>query len=139
MPDIKTKQFAIIGAGIGGLTLASILQKHGLKPIIFERELSPTYRQQGGTLDIHSNTGQLALKEAGLFKKFKALARYEGQDFRLLDKTGKIYMDEISNQEDIHRPEIDRSELRKLLLDSIDTNRIYWGYELLEARQLENN
>ncbi|EGO2513519.1 FAD-dependent oxidoreductase [Enterococcus durans] len=139
MTVIENNQIAIIGAGIGGLTLASIMQKYGLKPLIFEREPSSTYRQQGGTLDIHSNTGQLILKEAGLFEKFQSLARYEGQDFRLLDKTGKIYMNEVSDEEDIHRPEIDRSELRKLLLNSIDTDRIYWRYELLEATQIENN
>ncbi|WP_088053221.1 FAD-dependent oxidoreductase [Virgibacillus dakarensis] len=111
MADSKTEQnVAIIGAGLDGLTLRSILQKHGLEPIVFEREPSATHRQQGGTLDIHSGTGQQALKEAGLFESFQSLARHEGQDFRLLDKTGKIYMDEITNQDDIQRPEIDRGD-----------------------------
>lgn len=138
MTELEGKQVAIIGAGIGGLTLASIMQKHGLNPIIFERDPSATYRQQGGTLDIHSNSGQLALKEAGLFEEFQSSARYEGQDFRLLDKTGKVYMDEIATSEDIHRPEIDRGDLRKLLLSSIDNDKIHWGHELIETKQLKN-
>ncbi|MDR2993408.1 MAG: FAD-dependent monooxygenase, partial [Bacillus cereus] len=120
------KRIAIIGAGPGGLTLARILQQHGLKSVVYERETSPMSRQQGGSLDIHNDTGQEALKEAGLLEKFYESARYEGEDFRLFDKSGKIYLDEEADSTGGNRPEIDRGELRELLLNSVDSECIHW-------------
>ncbi|MBP1964550.1 FAD-dependent oxidoreductase [Paenibacillus aceris] len=134
----KQQRIAIIGAGPGGLTLARILQQHGIKTVIYERETSPASRQQGGSLDIHEDSGQKALREAGLIEQFEALARYEGQDFRLLDKTGKIYMDEVAEPHEGDRPEIDRGTLRELLLHSVDPDCIRWGHELTEAIPLNN-
>lgn len=134
----EQQRIAIIGAGPGGLTLARILQLHGVKTVIYERELSPSIRPQGGSLDIHHDSGQLALREAGLFEQFEALARYEGEDFRLLDHTGKVYMDEIADPDGGLRPEIDRTTLRELLLQSVDADSIHWGHKLVEAVPLDN-
>ncbi|EJQ44543.1 hypothetical protein IEE_02733 [Bacillus cereus BAG5X1-1] len=132
------KRIAIIGAGPGGLTLARILQKHGLKCVVYERETSPWIRQQGGSLDIHHDSGQEALKEAGLLEQFNELARYEGEDFRLFDKNGKIYLDEVADPNGGDRPEIDRGTLRELLLNSVDPECIHWGYNLTKAISVEN-
>lgn len=132
------KRIAIIGAGPGGLTLARILQKHGLKCVVYERETSPWIRQQGGSLDIHHDSGQEALKEAGLLEQFNELARYEGEDFRLCDKNGKIYLDEVADPNCGDRPEIDRGTLRELLLNSVDPQCIHWGYNLTKAIPVEN-
>ena len=55
------KQIAIIGGGLGGLTAARVLQKHGFKPVVFEREPSQESRQQGGTLDLHPESGRICL------------------------------------------------------------------------------
>ncbi|REE68061.1 FAD binding domain-containing protein [Paenibacillus taihuensis] len=130
-------KIAIIGGGPGGLTLALILQKHGLASTIYEREALDANASRGGSLDIHEDSGQWALKEAGLLEQFHALARYEGEDFRLFDKRGTIYMDDVADAEVSvgGRPEIDRGTLCDLLLDALDPgiSAIRYGHKLLEA------
>ncbi|MGY4765362.1 FAD-dependent oxidoreductase [Kribbella sp. CWNU-51] len=119
---------AIIGAGPGGLTLARTLYVHGIDAVVYERDASRAARTQGGMLDLHTDTGQLALREAGLEEQFLAVARREGQDFRLLDHTGTLLLQEDTPDDaPMARPEIDRSDLRDLLLDSLPAGAICWG------------
>ena len=116
---------AILGAGPSGLALARLLTVKNITCIVFEREKSPDAVGQGGCLDIHSDSGQLVLKEGGLFDKFKSLARYDGQASKVVDRDGVVTFEKkYQGQED--RPEIDRKDLRRLLLDSVPSERIRW-------------
>ncbi|WP_336771170.1 FAD-dependent oxidoreductase [Paenibacillus sp. MMO-58] len=136
--DYTKKQIAIIGGGPGGLTLALILQRHGIAATIYERGAQDGNAQRGGSLDIHEDSGQMALKEVGLLEQFQAIARYEGEDFRLFDKTGKIYMDDRAEDgEKGDRPEIDRGVLCDLLLNALQPGTIRYGYKLTEAVAVE--
>ncbi|MGE7879736.1 FAD-dependent oxidoreductase [Peribacillus muralis] len=136
----EQKRIAIIGGGPGGLTLALTLQRKGIQPVIYERELLDMNNQSGGSLDIHEESGQMALREAGLYEKFQEIARYEGEDFRLMDKWGKIFIDEITApNEKGDRPEIDRGALCDLLLNDLDKSCIKYGYKLNKAVSLDNS
>ena len=104
---------AIVGAGPGGLTLARILQRNGIHPSIFERETTVNERSQGGTLDLHHESGLKAMKDAGLMGEFKAHARFDGDATKFKDKTGKVFFDKPSDNvraedDPRRRPEIDR-------------------------------
>ncbi len=121
---------SIIGAGPGGLTCARILQKHGIPVTVYDRDPHPQTRNQGGTLDLHADDGQLALREAGLLDEFFALARPEGQEMRKLDLTGRILEHHVPAEDELFKPEIDRGLLRGLLLDSLEPGTVRWGRTL---------
>lgn len=127
-----TPSIAILGAGPSGLTLGRLLEVAGLAYTIFERDDSAELgRAQGGTLDLHVGTGQFALQEAGLFDKFKLLARFDGSN-RIANYKGEILID-LGADGDNERPEIDRKDLCTLLLDSIPAERIKWGKRVTQV------
>lgn len=123
---------AIAGAGLGGLTLARVLHVNGIDAVVYERESSRGARGQGGMLDIHS--GQRALREAGLIDQFYAIARGAGQDMRLLEPDGTLLLQEDTPEDaPLERPEVDRADLRDLLLDSLPEHAVRWGHAFESA------
>ncbi|MGW7621413.1 FAD-dependent oxidoreductase [Streptomyces antimycoticus] len=123
---------AIVGAGLGGLALARVLHVNGIDAVVYEREASRDARGQGGMLDIHS--GQRALREAGLIDQFHAIARGEGQDMRLLEPDGTLLLQEDTPDDaPLERPEVDRADLRNLLLDSLPEGVVRWGRAFTSA------
>jgi 2-polyprenyl-6-methoxyphenol hydroxylase-like FAD-dependent oxidoreductase len=117
---------AIIGAGLGGLTLARVLHVHGIEAAVFELESGPGARAQGGMLDIHQDSGQVALHAAELFGPFQALIMPGGEAMRVLDAQATVRMEETDDG-DGTRPEVERGQLRDMLLDSLPAGAVRWG------------
>jgi len=127
-------RIAIAGGGLGGLTLARILHRHGIDAVVYEREASRSARPQGGTLDLHPESGQQALAEAGLAGRFQSEARPEGEEHRILDPAGRTLVHHRPQPGSFSgRPEIDRSTLRDLLLDSLPGDAVAWQHRLVAA------
>ncbi|MFD3577448.1 FAD-dependent oxidoreductase [Streptomyces sp. NPDC058644] len=139
-------RIAIIGAGPGGLTCARVLQEHGITATVYDADASRTARDQGGSLDMHPESGQHALRAAGLLDDFLAVARPEGQQMRLVGRDGQILFDAAPPTADPTdgttadategNPEIDRGQLRDLLLDSLKPDTVHWEHKLTRVAPL---
>jgi 2-polyprenyl-6-methoxyphenol hydroxylase-like FAD-dependent oxidoreductase len=125
----------IIGAGLGGLTLARVLHVHGIPVTVYEAEPSPTARTQGGMLDIHDYNGQLALEAAGLTDEFRGLILEGREATRALAPDGTVLLDEPDDGTG-GRPEVQRGELRQALLDSLPADTVRWGHKVSGVRAL---
>jgi 2-polyprenyl-6-methoxyphenol hydroxylase-like FAD-dependent oxidoreductase len=127
-------RIAVVGGGLGGLSLARVLHRHGLPAVVYERDPGSAARSQGGSLDLHPESGQRALAEAGLLEEFWSIARPEGEELRILDPSGTVLVHRTPPAGTrATRPEVDRAALRDLLLSSLPPGTVRWSQTLREA------
>ncbi|GIG68148.1 FAD-dependent oxidoreductase [Phytomonospora endophytica] len=130
---MSTEPITIVGAGLGGLALASVLHRHGLPSRVLDLDASPTAREQGGLLDMHEESGQAALAAAGLSGAFADLVFTGGDATRVIDRHGVTHLEDDG---DGSRPEIERGDLRRILLSSLPPGTVHWGAKVREVRAL---
>ncbi|MEF3114370.1 NAD(P)/FAD-dependent oxidoreductase [Streptomyces chrestomyceticus] len=123
----------IIGAGLGGLLLARVLHVHGIPAVVYEADPSPTARSQGGMLDIHAHSGQFALETAALTEEFRDIVLEGRQAIRLLDRNGTVLFDKTDDGTGTS-PEVQRGDLRQILLDSLPDGTVRWGHKATGVR-----
>ncbi|MBE7203158.1 MAG: FAD-dependent monooxygenase [Parafilimonas terrae] len=121
---------AVVGAGPAGLTLAHLLLKRGFRVAVYERDASREARSQGGSLDLRADGGQRAMDAAGLLDAFRAESREDAKAFRMLDSTGQEMPNEGDDTHEDAGPEIDRGDLRNLLLDGLPADVVHWDHRL---------
>ena len=125
----------IVGAGLGGLTLARVLHVHGIAATVYEAETSPTARAQGGMLDIHDYNGQIALAAAGLTAEFQAIVLRGRESMRVMDPAGTALFDKVDDGTG-DSPEAQRAALRQMLLDSLPAGTVRWDHRVSGTRAL---
>ncbi|KAK7526707.1 uncharacterized protein IWZ02DRAFT_179996 [Phyllosticta citriasiana] len=136
MPPLE---IAIVGCGPVGCMLARLLllqEQSQIHVTVFEAETSLDFRAQGGTLDLHPKEGIAALEAGHLFDQFVKFARYDGEAIRITDKhlNNFISRPPSTNEGDSRgAPEIDRSDLRRILTESVPADVIRWGWRLLRV------
>ena len=124
---LKNKKIAIIGAGPVGMTMARLLQQTGVNVIVYERDKDQQARIWGGTLDLHQSSGQAAMKKAGLLERYFAMAIPMGRT--ITDQNGKVL---LSANPQYDSPEINRNDLRKMLLGSLKEDTVIWDRKLAD-------
>jgi tetracycline resistance monooxygenase len=123
---LNHKKVAIIGAGPVGLTMAILLQQKGVEVNVYERDLNAQTRVWGGTLDLHKESGQKAMKKAGLLDQYYATALPMG--IKIADEQGNIlFTKEITPENQYENPEINRNHLREMLLGSLADDTVIWN------------
>jgi 2-polyprenyl-6-methoxyphenol hydroxylase-like FAD-dependent oxidoreductase len=120
----------ILGGGPGGLALALILKRHGVDCVVYEADVSASARHQGGMLNINEDTGQKAIKLAGLYDKFQARVLTGADGVRLRGRDGRLLLDQVG---DGSRPEIDRGSLRALFLDALAPDVVRWNMRAMHV------
>ncbi|GCD44385.1 FAD-dependent oxidoreductase [Streptomyces paromomycinus] len=126
----------IIGAGLGGLVLARVLHVHGIPSVVYEADPSPTARPQGGMLDIHARSGQFALGAAALTEEFRGIVLEGRQAIRLLDRNGTVLFSKADDGTGTS-PEVQRGDLRRILLDALPDGTVRWGHKATGVRTLD--
>lgn len=122
---LKNKKIAIIGAGPVGLTMAKLLQQNGIDVTVYERDKDSKTRISGSTLDLHKGSGQDALKKAGLLETYFAKAKPMGRT--IANEQGEVlFSKKPTAQNQYDNPEINRNDLRQLLLDSLKSDTVVW-------------
>lgn len=133
---LKNKKTAIIGGGPVGLTMARLLQQTGVEVKVYEWDAHVGIRISGGTLDLHKGMGQRALQKAGLLNNYYEASRPTGE--RTADISGAILMKEFPKSENLYdRPEIDRNDLRAILLNSLKPETVVWGKQMISLEETE--
>ncbi|KAM3066961.1 hypothetical protein ACMFMG_007105 [Clarireedia jacksonii] len=141
---MPSPRIAIIGAGPGGLTLARILQRNRMECTMFELDKDRYAREQGGLIDLHGDSGQLALRDAGLLEAFQKYSLPGADAMKLVKADGTVAWDEsdVKNdfvRQDRDRPEIDRGRLRDILIDSVDPTSIKWNSKITRVVPNQTN
>ena len=121
MDLLKNKKVAILGAGPVGLTMAKLLQQEGVEITVYERDKDPQARIWGGTLDLHTESGQKAMQKAGLLDTYFSMATPMGRI--IADEKGNIL---FSREPATDNPEINRNDLRTMLINSLTNNTVVW-------------
>ena len=116
----------IIGAGLGGLTLARVLHVHEISSTVFDADASASARTQGGQLDLHEHNGQAALALAGLTDAFRAIVHHGGAAARVMGPDG-VVLAEAPDDGSMDKPEALRGDIRQILLDSLPDETVQWG------------
>ncbi len=130
---MKEKKVVIVGGGPVGLLMARLLQMKGIEVKVYERDAHEHSRCAGGTLDLGDSAGASAVEEAGLSDEFRKFSRVVGG--RSYDTKGN-FLEHVPIES---LPQIDRKDLRSLLIESLKPDTIIWGKQYVSTKKIEND
>jgi 2-polyprenyl-6-methoxyphenol hydroxylase-like FAD-dependent oxidoreductase len=133
--SIFQPRIAIVGGGPSGLALARLLHQRGIRTTIYELRSKLTQEElakPSGVLDLHDESGLLAMRECGLWEGFQAALGDCTETTRVINPEGVVLHTDEGELES--RPEIARNALTNLLLQSVPANMINWNHKITKVR-----
>lgn len=85
-----------------------------------------------------TGTGRKAITEAHLDEECEKFCRYDGQEVHVLDHNANVLLSEAvpeGQPRDEASPEINRGDLRSILLGGLDEESVLWGHKLSSAAE----
>ncbi|KAF9931911.1 hypothetical protein FBU30_009332 [Linnemannia zychae] len=139
MKEESSPTVMIVGAGLGGLTLAILLQRAGFDYQVFEK--APEIRPFGSAIAIGPNVLPL-LTQLGLYEQFLAISKpvnhitvHKSQGMRQM---GAVDIEEHIERSGYSNYVCSRPDLYDLLVSQIPKSRIYFGKRVLSLVQGDN-
>jgi len=124
---------AIIGGGPAGLALAGLLETKGIKDyVVYERSAVDT-PPRGSSLDLHPGSSQRVIKEIGAFDLLKKYGRWGGSTLHILVKKNLERAFEFGEGRDA--PEVDRYNIKRILLSAIPPEKIHWKMDVVGSKR----
>ena len=115
---------AIVGGGPSGLAFAALLEAYGVQDyVVYERSARET-RPRGACLDLHPGSGQKVFKEIGAYEELKKYGRWGEETIHYICNTKLDRLFEFGEGRDA--PEVDRYDIRRILLGTIPEDKIRW-------------
>jgi len=131
---LKNKKIAIIGAGPVGLIMAKLLQQKGIYVTVYERDKDSQTRITGSTLNLYKDSGQKAMKKAGLLERYFEMGLPMGKI--VTNKQGKIlFARQTTAKEQNANPEINRNHLRQILFESLTVDTVVWDRKFTNLKE----
>jgi 2-polyprenyl-6-methoxyphenol hydroxylase-like FAD-dependent oxidoreductase len=130
------KKFAIVGGGIGGLTLAIAMQRKGFQVIVYES--TPKFKPIGAGLGLAANAVK-AFLEIGIADEVLSVGKVMKM-FRIADDSGKTIAE--TNSEEMSRRfgtvnnfTIHRADLHRVLLNQLEPETVVLDKNCVDAYQ----
>ena len=129
MSPRRCPKVLIVGAGLGGLTLAAALEQRGYEIRVFERDAAPESRGQGFVVNLE--TGLAALDRIGLADAVRGTG-FSTAGLKILNRGGQVLVQFPSHD----AFSIARPALRRLLLGAVSETTVFLG---ARARRYEED
>jgi 2-polyprenyl-6-methoxyphenol hydroxylase-like FAD-dependent oxidoreductase len=130
------KKFAIVGGGIGGLTLAIAMQRKGFQVTVYES--APKFKPLGAGLGLAANAVK-AFLEIGIADEVLSVGKVMKM-FRIADDSGKTIAE--TNSEELSRRfgtvnnfTIHRADLHRVLLNQLEPETVVLDKNCVDVQQ----
>lgn len=138
MSTTKNKRILISGGGIGGITLAYFLKRHGFTPVIVES--APEFKHVGYLLAINKQIGQKVAEKMGVLQKLKEKESLLTNNI-FFDEQGKLIM-QVNATPELHNDNsgimLNRADLHFMLYDTVKNDvEFRFGKEITKIVQGE--
>ncbi|KAF9403875.1 hypothetical protein BGX21_008441 [Mortierella sp. AD011] len=143
-PSSSKPKILIVGAGLGGLTLAILLERAGIDYQIYEK--STTLKTPGGATALSPHILQ-AMEQLGLLEDLKKISKpthgydifKEGTDGQSLEAAGEFDISIQKSFTGYQTVVLQGAELHNFLLSRVPNHKIEYGKRVLSMSQETNN